>query len=100
MIVSSVMPSPLPSESVPIVLGRGATGSLGPAVVFALRNAGYRIRILARDISKVTTLPDDVQLRIGDITDPLACDAAVEGAYGIIHAAAFLHVMNPPPSLQ
>ncbi len=36
----------------------------------------------------------------GDITDPEAVRAAVEGVDGVIHLAALLHILNPPPEAR
>jgi UDP-glucose 4-epimerase len=75
----------------------GATGALGPSVVRVFRDAGYRVRALARRAGG--DLPADVEVVEGDIADRAAVDAAVRGAEVVVHLAALLHIVNPPPDL-
>jgi len=84
----------------PTILVTGATGAVGPRVVAALHDAGFRIRTLSID-----SPPDDIrqkgmETRIGDITDQTAVQSAMQGVHGVIHMAALLHIVNPPPALQ
>jgi len=82
------------------ILVTGATGAVGPCVVAALHNAGYRIRTLSMDSPPAGVWPDRVDTRMGDVTDPAAVGAAAQGVQGVIHMAALLHIVNPPPELQ
>jgi nucleoside-diphosphate-sugar epimerase len=78
----------------------GATGAIGPRVVQALYEAGYQIRTLSLDKPQDGLLPDSVEVQVGDITDPLAVQAAMQGVEAVIHLAALLHIVNPPPALR
>jgi nucleoside-diphosphate-sugar epimerase len=82
------------------VLITGATGAVGPRVVAALRDAGYRIRTLSIDPPPADTWPDDVETLIGDVTDPSAVQSAMQDVESVIHMAALLHIVNPQPALQ
>jgi UDP-glucose 4-epimerase len=84
----------------PSVLVTGATGAVGPLVVEAFRAAGYSVRTLSIDPPPAGAWPDDVETLIGDVTDVSAVRAAMQGAEMVIHLAALLHVVNPPPALQ
>ena len=88
-------------KSTPIkILITGATGAVGPLVVEAFHAAGYSIRTLSIDPPPVGIWPDDVEARIGDVTDISAVQTAMQGVDSIIHLAALLHIVNPPPALQ
>jgi UDP-glucose 4-epimerase len=84
----------------PSILITGATGAVGPYVVAALHDAGFRIRTLSMDSPPAGLWPEGVEARMGDITDPSAVQAAAQGVQGVIHMAALLHIVNPPPELQ
>jgi UDP-glucose 4-epimerase len=84
----------------PSILITGATGAVGPYVVAALHDAGFRIRTLSMDSPPAGLWPEEVDARKGDVTDPAAVQAAVQGVQGVIHMAALLHIVNPPPELQ
>jgi len=81
------------------ILITGATGAVGPRVVQALHDAGYYIRTLSLDPPQPGSLSAEVEVRIGDVTDRLTVQSAMEGAEAVIHLAAFLHISNPPPTL-
>jgi UDP-glucose 4-epimerase len=82
------------------ILVTGATGAVGPRVVASLVEAGYRIRTLSLDLPRPGLWPETVETRIGDITHSPVVQAAVQGVDAVIHLAALLHIVNPPPSLQ
>jgi len=82
------------------VLVTGASGAVGPRVVQALCAAGYRVRTLSLYGSSQRQWPDDVEMRIGDVTDRDAVHSAVQGVEAVVHMAALLHIVNPPPSLH
>lgn len=67
------------------VLLTGATGFLGASVLRALRRAGYEVRALVRP---GRTLPEDVEVAEGDITDAEAVNRAVSGVDFVVHCAA------------
>lgn len=81
------------------ILVTGATGAVGPLVVRALHDAGYAIRTLSLDSPSIGTWPDDVDTRIGDITDASAVRAAMDGIESVVHMAALLHIFNTPPEM-
>ncbi len=81
------------------MLVTGATGAVGPRVVQALREVGYRVRTLSLGAPSAGLLPDDVEVRIGDITDAAVVQAAMEDVEAVIHLAALLHIVNPPSTL-
>jgi UDP-glucose 4-epimerase len=45
-------------------------------------------------------LPAGIEVLTGDVTDPAAVRAAVRGVEAVIHMAALLHIVNPPPALR
>ncbi|MBD2293006.1 CIA30 family protein [Anabaena sphaerica FACHB-251] len=54
-----------------VILVAGATGGVGKRVVQRLLAQGYKVRCLVRDIDKArSTLGNDVDLVVGDITKP------------------------------
>ena len=83
-----------------LVLVTGATGAVGPRVVSALHEGGHRVRTLSLDAPPAGAWPDGVDARLGDITDPAAVQTAMVGVDGVIHLAALLHIINPPPELR
>jgi len=83
-----------------LVLVTGATGAVGPRVVEALLEAGHRVRTLSLDAPPQGAWPGEVDERLGDITDPEAVAAAMAGVEGVVHLAALLHIVNPPPELK
>ena len=84
----------------PLILVTGATGAVGPRVVAALHDAGYRMRTLSIDAPPDGLWPEGVDARIGDVTDPATVRSAMQGVVGVIHLAALLHIVNPPPILR
>ncbi len=73
------------SESVPVLV-TGASGSVGGAVVARLRAEGTRVRIMLRQLPE--TIPEGVEIALGDLGDPAAVDRAVRGAKQVIHVGA------------
>jgi UDP-glucose 4-epimerase len=83
-----------------LILVTGATGAVGPRVVSALHEAGHRVRTLSLDAPPAGAWLEAVDARLGDITDPAAVQTAMVGVDGVIHLAALLHIINPPPELR
>ena len=81
------------------VLVTGASGALGPVVVGAFREAGYRTRALSRTAPPRGTLPADCEVWTGDVADRSFVGEAVRGMDVVVHMAALLHVANPSASL-
>lgn len=78
----------------------GATGAIGPQVVAELCNLDYRIRTFSIDPLPVGNWPNDLETRIGDVTDPSAVLSAMESVDSVIHMASLLHIVNPPPAMH
>ena len=83
-----------------LVLVTGATGAVGPRVVHALDQAGFRIRSFSVDAPTAAVFPQGVEVLIGDVTDQAAVQSAMVGVDAVIHMAALLHIVNPPPELR
>lgn len=82
------------------ILVTGATGAVGPFVVKALHDAGYSIRTLSIDPPSAGIWPDDVEARVGDVTNVSAVQAAADGVDAVVHMAALLHIINPRPEMR
>jgi UDP-glucose 4-epimerase len=87
-------------NKIPTALITGATGAVGPLVVKAFHDAGYFIRTLSMDPQPAGIWPDDVETRIGDVTDLSAVRVAMDGIDAVVHMAALLHIFNPPPEMR
>lgn len=77
----------------------GANGAIGPAVINAFRQSGFRVRAFSRRADP-KKLPDDVECYCGEIVDPSALARAAAGADIVIHLAALLHIVHPSPALS
>ncbi len=74
----------------------GATGFIGGRVVQRLVAAGHRVRALARDLGKARSLEArGVSVIEGDVTDRTRVRAAMRGADGVFHLAAWKDVGAP-----
>jgi nucleoside-diphosphate-sugar epimerase len=79
------------------VLVTGATGFLGAGLVRRLLADGARVRIMVRSRAKARPLIDlGAEPVVGDITDPRAIAAAVEGVGVVHHLAGRLLVPGVP----
>ena len=87
-------------NNLPLVLVTGATGAVGPSVIEALHKAGYSIRTLSIDEPQAGSLPPGIEARIGDVTDELGVQSAMQGVEAVVHLAALLHIVNPPPEMH
>lgn len=83
-----------------LVLITGATGAVGPLVVDAFHKAGYSIRTLSLDSPPRDIWPDNTETMVGDIRDIYDVNKAMQGVDLVMHLAALLHIVNPPPTLQ
>ena len=73
------------------VLVTGATGFLGRHLVRSLIEKGFRVHILARKSSDLSSLPvDRIKVHYGDITDRLALLQACENKDIVYHLAGFI----------
>jgi UDP-glucose 4-epimerase len=82
------------------VLITGATGALGPRVVQAFLDAGHHVRTFSLHEPEAHSLPDSVDARLGDVTDAQAVASALQGIETLVHLAALLHIVDPPPEIQ
>jgi nucleoside-diphosphate-sugar epimerase len=82
------------------ILITGATGSVGPRVVFALHQSGHQVRTFSIDSLAPNPWPIGIEAIEGDIRDPLAVRAAMQGVDAVIHLASLLHIVNPPSTLR
>lgn len=87
-------------NKIPVVLITGATGAVGPLVVDAFHKAGYAIRTLSLDAPPKDIWPENIESIIGDVNDAAAVEKAVKNVDAVIHLAALLHIVNPPPALH
>ena len=73
------------------VLVTGGTGFVGSHGVHALQSAGHRVRLLVRSRDKAEFVFGDAQpaeVMTGDVVDPRAVAAALDGVEGVVHCAA------------
>jgi len=82
------------------VLVTGATGAVGPRVVWALHAGKYHIRTLSLENAPVSTMPDGVEVRLGDVADEATVQSAMKGIDIVMHLAALVHSANPEPKLR
>lgn len=74
------------------VLVIGGSGSVGRVVVDELTRRGASVRVLVREGSK-GGFPATTDVRVGDITDPVAFDGVLDG----VDAVVFTHGANGTP---
>ena len=73
------------------ILLTGATAFIGPKVAHALRAQGRDVRALVRKPEQATQLGGwGVELAAGDITDPVAVRAALDGCTHVINLVAII----------
>jgi dihydroflavonol-4-reductase len=76
-----------------LVLVTGGTGYVGSHAIAALDMAGHRIRVLARSPDRVPAAlgplgVDGVETVIGDVTDRVAVERALDECDAVLHAAS------------
>ena len=83
------------------ILVTGATGAVGPCVVQALCKSGlgHAIRTFSLDRPLSGAFPPDVDEQIGDVTDQVAVQSAMQCVDAVVHMAALLHIFNPVPEM-
>lgn len=86
-----VAPGAEPGGDAKLALVTGATGYIGGRLVPRLLEAGWRVRVLARQARRLRDRPwaDDVEIVEGDASDPQALKGAMDGvhvAYYLIHS--------------
>lgn len=77
------------------MLVTGATGAVGPAVVDALREAGWDVRALVRGPA-----PPGVEAAPGDLRDHDSLRRAAQDVDAVVHMAGLLHVVFAAPELD
>jgi len=82
------------------VLVTGATGSIGPRLAHTFRKAGHTVRTFSLDRPALGAFPPNVDERLGDVTDQVAAQSAMQGVDAVVHMAALLHIINPPPEMR
>lgn len=77
----------------------GATGFIGGNVVAALLARGYQVRALVRHDSPRRNLAGrDVELVVGDLSDPGSLERALRGCQVLFHVAAHYALWTPDPA--
>jgi nucleoside-diphosphate-sugar epimerase len=75
------------------------TGYVGSHAVAALTKAGHRVRILARSPGRVTAALAPLGVSgvesIGEVTDPVVVEGALDRSEAVLHAASVFS-MDPP----
>jgi UDP-glucose 4-epimerase len=82
------------------ILITGATGAIGPRVVNALDQVGYRIRTFSIDVPALGIFPPHIDVVIGDVMDKTSVESIMQGVDAVVHMAALLHIVNPPPEMR
>lgn len=78
-----------------VALITGATGFVGSHVAERMREQGFTVRLLVRDIRRMKWLNrDDFEIVTGDITDSKAVTAAMHGADCVIHCAGLTKALR------
>ncbi len=79
----------------------GGTGFVGSAVVRRLLVAGHRVRALVREKTPRDNLAGlDVEIAVGDLTDPASLDRAIRGCDAVFHVAADYRLWAPDPAVM
>jgi nucleoside-diphosphate-sugar epimerase len=65
-----------------------------------LHQTGCQIASFSVDPTTSGTFPQSVEVLIGDVTDQVAVQSAMRGVDAVVHMAALLHIVNPPPELR
>jgi dihydroflavonol-4-reductase len=78
-----------------LALVTGASGFVGSAVAAALRQAGYRVRVVVRRSSPRTNLDPADEVAVGDMLDRASIAAALKGVRYLVHTAADYRLWAP-----
>ncbi len=77
-----------------LVCVTGGTGHLGSALIRQLLFLGYRVRVLVRKSSMTNSINDlDVEIVLGDVTDPSSLSNAFKGTNQVFHLAGLVSIM-------
>jgi uncharacterized protein YbjT (DUF2867 family) len=81
-----------------MILVAGGTGTLGALVVRRLTDRGLGVRVLTRDPTRASHLPDAVHVLTGDLQEPAAVAEAVRGCDTVVSAVhGFVGPGKPSP---
>jgi uncharacterized protein YbjT (DUF2867 family) len=81
-----------------MILVAGGTGTLGTQLVRLLSDRGQGVRVLTRDPGRAAHLPATVEVIAGDVRDPAAVAAAVQGCASVVSALhGFVGPGRPSP---
>ena len=81
-----------------MILVAGGTGTLGTLVVRRLSDRGLGVRVLTRDPTRASHLPDTVQTLTGDLQEPAVVAEAVRGCDTVVSAVhGFVGPGKPSP---
>ncbi len=81
------------------VLVTGGTGFVGKNLVKHLLEQGYDVALFARRTSSLGGLPDSIDIRWGDVTEPGSFRDALDGVEAVFHLAALVKEWVPRPAL-
>jgi nucleoside-diphosphate-sugar epimerase len=59
-----------------------------------------RIRAFSVDTPTAGMFPQNVEVLVGDVTDQVAVQSAMQGVDAVVHLAALLHIVKPPPEMR
>lgn len=72
-----------------MLLVTGATGNVGSAVVAELANKPCKVRVLVRDPARLNIRAPNIEVAVGDFSDPASLAAALEGVDAAFLASSF-----------
>lgn len=76
------------------ILAIGATGMLGEPVARCLKEHGFRVRVMTRDINKARKMFDEsFEIVVGDVRDTNSLEKALDGCFGV-------HISLYPPEIE
>lgn len=75
------------SPAGPLVALTGGTGFVGRHIIDRAARCGFRLRVLAREPSRLPSLPAGTEVTTGDIADPAALRNLVADVDAVVHAA-------------
>jgi uncharacterized protein YbjT (DUF2867 family) len=71
-----------------VILLTGATGVVGSELLPQLLSGGHEVRALVRDPRRLGAQRVNVQIALGDLSDPFSMRHAMRGVHTVIHLAA------------
>src|SRR5918994_6892289 len=71
-----------------VILLTGATGTIGSELLPLLLSSGEQVRALVRDPRRLGAHRVNVQISLGDLSDPFSIRHAMRGVHTVIHLAS------------